>query len=208
MIKINLVTEVSVPTAARRKKREISLGAKPGDTILLIVLILSFLVIGANWYLLNAKKAHLEGTRNQLRTERDQLKTYIDKVQTLQTERDALKHKIDIIDQLKKQQHGPVRIMDEVSKALPDLLWLDAMTVKGKVVTLKGRAMDENAVANYIGNLDASPFFQEPNLVDLRLGGGGIYTFTLTCVFTYNPPEIKNGGSKKGNAGAHDGQGG
>ncbi len=205
MIKINLVAEVSAPAAVRRKKREISLGAKPGDTILLIVLLLSFLVIGGNWYLLNAKKSHLEATRNQLRAERDQLKTYIDKVQKLQAERDALRHKIDIIDKLKKQQHGPVRIMDEISKALPDLLWLDAMSVKGNVVSLRGEAMDENAVANYIGNLNASPFFREPNLIDLRLGSGGLYTFRLTCVFTYTPPEIKKGGGTKG---GNHGQGG
>ncbi len=207
MIKINLLGGVSAP-AARRKKRELSLGAKQGDLILLIVLLLSFVVIGGRWYMLSSKRAHLERQQAQLRVERDRLQTYIEKVKELETKRNTLKHKIDIIDQLKKQQHGPVRIMDEISRALPDLLWLDRMTVKGNVVTLNGEAMDENAVANYIGNLDASPFFQEPSLKDLRRGSKGLYKYTLTCVFTYNPPKIASAGRGRGPAGSGPGQGG
>ncbi|NOZ94476.1 MAG: PilN domain-containing protein [Acidobacteria bacterium] len=201
MIKINLVAEITPQAAARRaKKREISLGAKQGDILLLSVLLLSFLVTGGMWYHLSSKRAHLEKKQAELRVERDKLKVFIDKVAELETKREALQHKINIIDELKRNQHGPVRIMDEVSRALPDLLWLDKMTVKGNVVSLAGRAMDENAVANYISNLDASPFFQEPTLGDLARSGKGVYTFRLTCVFTLKPPEIKGAG--EGNAAA------
>jgi len=208
MIKINLLAEATAPAASRRKKREFTLGAKQGDLILLIVLAISFLVIGGRWYLLSAKRSGLQEKQRQLQVERDQLQVYIDKATELEAKRDALKHKIDIIDQLKKRQHGPVRIMDEISRALPDLLWLDSMTVKGKVVTVKGQAMDENAVANYISNLDSSPFFQEPSLVDLKLGNRGLYSYTLTCVFTYNPPKIKSKGEGATSPGAEKGQGG
>jgi len=199
MIKINLVAEITPQAAARRaKKREISLGAKQGDILLLSILLVSFIVVGGMWYHLSSKKTRLEQRQAQLRVERDKLKVFIDKVAELEKKREALQHKIKIIDDLKRNQHGPVRIMDEVSRALPDLLWLDNMTVKGNVVTLVGKAMDENAVANYISNLDASPFFQEPSLVDLARRGKGIYTFNLNCVFTLKPPEIK--GSAEGRA--------
>jgi len=201
MIKINLVAEITPQAAARRaKKREISLGAKQGDILLLSVLLLSFLVTGGMWYHLSSKRAHLEKKQAELTVERDKLKVFIDKVAELETKREALQHKINIIDDLKRNQHGPVRIMDEVSRALPDLLWLDKMTVKGNVVSLAGGAMDENAVANYISNLDASPFFQEPTLGDLVRRKKGVYTFRLTCIFTLKPPEIKGAG--EGNAAA------
>ncbi len=204
MIKINLVAEITPQAAARRaKKREISLGAKQGDVLLLSVLLLSFVVVGGMWYHLSSKRARLEKKQAELRVERDKLKVFIDKVAELEQKRETLQHKINIIDDLKRNQHGPVRIMDEVSRALPDLLWLDQMAVKGNVVTLRGRAMDENAVANYISNLDASPFFQEPSLADLaRSSRGGIYTFRLTCVFTLKPPEIKGTEEEKTAEGA------
>jgi type IV pilus assembly protein PilN len=197
MIKINLVAEITPQAAARRtKKRELSLGAKQGDILLLSVLLVAFLVTGGMWYHLSSTKTRLERRQAELRVERDRLKVFIDKVDELEKKREMLQHRINIIDELKRNQHGPVRIMDEVSRALPDLVWLDTMTVKGNVVTLKGQAMDENAVANYISNLDASPFFQEPSLVDLARSGQGLYSFTLNCVFTLKPPEIK--GAKEG----------
>jgi type IV pilus assembly protein PilN len=192
MIKINLVAEAAAPAAARRARREISLGVKQGDLILLIVLVLAFVVVGGNWYFLSSKRTTLQNQQRELQAERDKLQVYIDKVKELEVKRDALKHKIEIIDQLKENQHGPVRIMDEVSRALPDLVWLTNMTVANNVVTLNGQAMDENAVANYIANLDASPFFQEPTLVDLSRASRDIFNFRLTCVFTYKPPEIKS----------------
>lgn len=191
MIRINLVTEATAPAVTRRARREVSLGVRQGDIILLAMLVVAFVVVGGNWYLLSNERANLQEHERELKVEREKLQVYIDKVKQLEKKRDLLKHKIEIIDQLKRNQHGPVRIMDEVSRALPDLVWLDNMSVAAKVVTLQGRAMDENAVANYISNLDASPFFQEPTLVDLARVGREIFRFKLTCVFTYAPPKLK-----------------
>ncbi len=50
--------------------------------------------------------------------------------------------------------------------------------------------MDENAVANYISNLDASPFFEEPQLKNLQRDRGDTFRFQLKCVFNNRPPEI------------------
>ncbi len=190
MIKINLLAEAT-PQATKRRRPAISLGAKQGDIILLVMLGIAVVGVGANWYLLSTARSERQAHEGELRRERDRLQVFIDKVKELETKRDTLKHRISIIEELKKNQHGPVRIMDEVSRALPDLIWLNRMSVSGNVVTLNGTAMDENAVANYISNLDASPFFQEPALVSLTRGGQDTYTFQLTCVFTYSPPDIE-----------------
>ena len=203
MIKINLVAEISPQAAARRtKKREVSLGAKQGDILLLSVLLIAFLITGGMWYHLSSTRSRLQKQQAELRVERDRLKVFIDKVDELEKKREMLQHRINIIDELKQNQHGPVRIMDEVSRALPDLVWLNTMEVKGNIVTLQGQAMDENAVANYISNLDASPFFQEPTLVDLARKGKGVFSFRLNCVFTLKPPEIKGSKEDKAATGA------
>jgi type IV pilus assembly protein PilN len=191
MIKINLIAEAPTTPAARRKRTEVSLGAKQGDMILLIVLGLAVAVGGINWYLLSSKNARLRERERAAQEERDKLQVFIERVEQLEAKRDVLKQKITIIDQLKQNQFGPVRIMDEVSRALPDLTWLEQMNLQGNQVTLSGRAMDENAVANYITNLDESLFFQEPSLTDLSRADGDTFRFTLTCVFTYKPPKIE-----------------
>ena len=189
MIKINLIAET--PSAApTRRKREFSLGAKQGDLILLVVLAIAFLIVGTNWMLLRDKRGDLKKEQAELTVIRNELQPFIDKVEELEAKRAALKHKIDVINNLKQNQQGPVRIMDEVSRALPELVWLTDMKVKGNLLTITGMAMDENAVANYIANLKASPFFQEPKLKDLSRAQADTFRFSLECIFTHSPPEI------------------
>lgn len=191
MIKINLVAEA--PTKAARTKRagpEFSLGARQGDILLLAVLAVALLGIGTRWLLLKNERDHLREVEREKRVQRDELQPYIQKVQELEAKRDQLRHKISVINNLKQNQRGPVRIMDEVSRALPDLVWLTKMTMRGNNLTISGVAMDETAVANYISNLDSSPFFQEPTLKRMARGKEDSFSFILECSFTYAPPEI------------------
>ena len=53
----------------------------------------------------------------------------IAEVEAFQRRKDSLQSRIDLINQLKQNQKGPVRIMDRISQDLPDLVWLDKMTV-------------------------------------------------------------------------------
>ena len=190
MIKINLVAEAPQAAASRRKRPQVSLGARQGDIILLSILALAAVITGGHYYILHSKQENLKQIESARRRERDELQVFILKVQELEKKRADLKHKIDVIKGLKDSQQGPVRIMDEVSRALPDLVWLERLNLSGDTLTLVGRAMDENNVANYISNLDASPFFQEPSLKDLARADKDTFRFTLTCVFTYAPKEI------------------
>ena len=194
MIKINLISEAPTAAVTKRKRPEFSLGAKQGDIILVTMLAIALAVSGTWWYLLTSKRADLQETERQRTVERDELKPFIDKVEELEAKRTLLKRKVDVINDLKNKQHGPVRIMDEVSRALPDLIWLEKLSLSGNAITLTGQAMDENAVANYYSNLDASPFFEEPVVKNLARRGED-FSFTLSAVFTYEPPEIEKASS-------------
>ena len=121
----------------------------------------------------------------------------------LEARREGLRHKINVINELKRTQQGPVRIMVEVSRALPELVWLTSLTLKGTGVAISGVAMDENAVANYISNLDESPFFDEPEMKNMARSRGDSFAFTLNCVFDNSPPEIAGAeGSQQAGAGS------
>jgi type IV pilus assembly protein PilN len=191
MIKINLVAETPAAASIQAERPQFSLGAKQGDIILLIVLAVSLVVVGTQWFLLTSQRSELREVERQRRRERDELLVYIKKVEQLEARREALRHKINVINELKRNQQGPVRILDEVSRALPELVWLTKLTLKGNEVAVSGNAMDENAVANYISNLDASPFFDEPLLKNLARGRGDTFSFGLTFVFNSEPPEIE-----------------
>jgi len=190
MIKINLITEAPTATVTKRRRPEFSLGAKQGDIILVTVLAIAVAVCGTWWFILKSNRTELKEIERQRTVERDELQPYIDKVEELEAKRALLKRKVDVINELKNKQHGPVRIMDEVSRALPELVWLNQLKLAGNSITLTGTAMDENAVANYYSNLDASPFFEEPLVKNIARRGED-FGFTLTATFTYEPPEIQ-----------------
>ena len=76
--------------------------------------------------------------------------------------------------------------MDEVSNALPDLLWLDRMELKGNQISIDGKALNPPAVANFFTNLKLVQAFQEPKLTMLAAASAGsanLYNYKLTFVF-------------------------
>jgi type IV pilus assembly protein PilN len=202
MIKINLVAETPAAATVKTEKTQFSLGTRQGDIVLVVTLVLGAIVVGTQWYLLTTQRADLRAVESQRRQERDELLKYIKLVEQLEARREALRHKINVINDLKQKQQGPVRIMDEVSQALPELVWLTRMTLKGSSVVLSGTAMDENAVANYITNINASPYFEEPILKNLSRSRGDTFGFSLNCTFINSPPEIAAEGAQRAGAGS------
>src|SRR6185295_12901533 len=124
------------------------------------------------------------------RLEADRLKSIIEEVKEYEDKKASLEAKIQLINALKTNQKGPVRLMDEISKALPDLVWLTALDVSANAVTMRGKTLSPNAVATYLENLKKSPFFAEPVFKSLGQDGGtsGTYSWEMTLIF--NPAAV------------------
>lgn len=187
MITINLVAEGRRPVVARPTKGpSVSLGG--GEDIATYMLIVGFLIGGiifGLWWL--RLSGTIKGNDEDIRVAEqtvEELQEIIRQVEEFERKEQELELKIQVITDLKTNQQGPVRIMDEISKALPELLWLDQKRVAGTNVTLSGRAFNTNAVANFLENLDRVPEFQEPVLRDTTQNGQ-IYTFTIS--FNFQP---------------------
>jgi type IV pilus assembly protein PilN len=181
MIKINLLVEARAEKVARAPL--ISLGAANlNNYILLGLIVVSLAFVGLRYWKLSSTLAGIKAEIVVNQREYDRLKPIIAEVEAFKKKNAELKHKIEVIEELKQKQYGPVRVMDEVSKALPDLLWLTNMSYAGgNVLTLQGQALNENAVANFISNLGASPFFAEPSLKIMSQDERGVFTFELSC---------------------------
>jgi len=101
----------------------------------------------------------------QARQEKDQLQYVIAKLDEQQKAKASLMKKIGLINQLKSQQDLAVRIMDELSRNLPDWVWLDEVGYDLKNVQIRGNALSNNLVADFIANLENSPYFESVNLI-------------------------------------------
>ncbi|MBI4918003.1 MAG: PilN domain-containing protein [Acidobacteria bacterium] len=186
MIKINLLVEARADKVS--KAPLISLGTGNINNYLLLgALVLAIGWVGLRYWQLSSRLADVKAEVAVNQREYDRLKPIIEEVEAFKKRNAELRHKIEVIEQLKANQYGPVRLMDEVSKALPELLWLTDLTVSGPAISMRGQALNENAVANFIANLGASPFFSEPVLKIMSQNEASVFTFDLSCNFSYTP---------------------
>ncbi|MFP3939353.1 MAG: PilN domain-containing protein [Acidobacteriota bacterium] len=202
MIRINLLSEGRRPTAVR-KSRTASLAERDWTNLLLLGGILfGVLVTGVYWLYLDRQKSGVQEEVAVAEEEVERLKPILEEVEEFKRKQADLEHKIAVITDLKDQQTGPVRVMDAVSRALPELLWLDQMEVSAAQIRITGQAFNVNAISNLIENLDRVPEFREPRVGPVR-DQGEVYQFTLTVEYSLTPDEPE--AEEDGEPGAGDG---
>jgi type IV pilus assembly protein PilN len=191
MIKINLLSEGKRP-AAVRKARTVGLqGADIGQWLLVAGILVGVLVAVWRWYFLKQELEAKVQEVAQAQKEVDELQEVIKQVDEFKRKKAELERKIKVINDLKLNQRGPVRVMDYISRALPELLWLDRMRMNASSIEVEGRAFNTNAVAAFMENLDKVPEFKEPTLKDTQAQALGVYHYVIDFDYTFAPPAAK-----------------
>lgn len=196
MIKINLVREgraVRGAGAAPALPTAVAAGA-PATTnvnniLILALLALGVLAAGGYWFWEKRILAEHKDLADQRRVEAQKLERIIHEVEDYQKRKDNLQQRIDLINQLKQNQKGPVRILDQVSRDLPDLVWLDSMDISGGRIALNGRGLNPNAIALFIENIKNDPYFEEPQVNSINRVSEAplVYTYDMNFAFTWAP---------------------
>jgi type IV pilus assembly protein PilN len=152
--------------------REARRAADLRETVALLFLGL-VVVLGAMFFLDKSVKSDLSATQAtvaQLEADIERYKPQQALVQKFKKQKKQLQDKLDIIASLEEARNGPVRILDELSKNVPERLWLTSISTKGKGIKLEGQSLDTGVVADFLRGLNASPYF---NNVDLDNTSGG-----------------------------------
>jgi type IV pilus assembly protein PilN len=192
LIKINLAREgravrgagaapvaaAGVPTAG---------GANLNNVIIGALAIIGLLAALGYWYWQKSERDERLETIELREAEAKKLESIIAEVEDYQRRKDSLQNRIDLINQLKQNQKGPVRIMDQISRDLPDLVWLDNMTINSGRVSIAGRGLNPNAIALFIENVKNDPYFEEPTVGALTQVSQTppVYSFDMNFAFTY-----------------------
>ena len=151
-----------------------------------LVSIISLALMGFLFYKTSTYKSELEDTISRLRAERNKLSDILKKIKETEEKKKLLMQKTQIIENLINRQVLPVKLMDLVSKALPDAVWLTSMEYSGRMLKIKGNALTNNMIADFIANLEASGLFQEVNLISSaksrKYKEAEVYEFQLEAV--------------------------
>jgi type IV pilus assembly protein PilN len=177
MIKINLLP---VPKARKVKKQ-----AEMRSQFILagLIIVIVGLLCGTTWMSLNKQTKVLVAKKAEANVELERLKELVKEVEGYEQNKKNLEEKNRIIEQLKKNQSGPVHLLDELSNGLEKLkLWLTQLEVKGKAIDMTGKALTNSDIVEFISNLKASKYFSDVQLVEskqIQEQGISIYSFRL-----------------------------
>ena len=156
MIRINLL-----PVRATQKKEKLR-----GQIIILILclIVVSLACGGAYLHItmkIDAERAEITSKNNQINSLRKQIGE-VGRFKKLQEE---LRGKLEILDTLKKGRSGPARYLDELNRIIPEKLWLTEFVESSGDVKVKGVALSEKTVAEFMRSLTMSQYFENVNLV-------------------------------------------
>ena len=158
-----------------------------------LILLVAIAAIVVLFFYLRGEMTKEQDLLAQAQEEKQSLQYVVAKLDELEKQRDLLQRKIRLIQDLKAIQPSAVIIMDELSKHLPEWVWLTETTYSGQSVRLKGRSVSNNLLADYIHNLEESPFFQDVNLISSiqrRTRNDSFYEFSLSTRFL--PPRSES----------------
>jgi type IV pilus assembly protein PilN len=182
MIRINLLPLKETERAIGRRQQVSVLAL--GVTIALLIMVVPFLVQGRRLASLNAQI-------EELNKEVQQYNTQVKEVRDLERLKKELQTKLQVIQDLNRKRVGPSHVLDDLSAATPDNLWLIDFGESNGQATVTGLALDNETIARFMRQLQDSPYFHAVDLVETSrtspqpaagLSGGTPVSFTRFIV--------------------------
>ena len=161
MIRINLLAveraSAKKPMAAPFAGQQMAVGCG-------LILLLSAGLLAWRYFALETDSKRLDEEIAAAQQETARLHGVIQQVQQFEQRRAQLQQRVVLIEELRKGQTGPVHMLDQVSRALPPMLWLTELKQNDKVpgeVTLEGKCTTLTGLSDFVANLEASGYFKK-----------------------------------------------
>jgi type IV pilus assembly protein PilN len=187
MIRINLLAG-----ERERPKTKAAVPFDIGQKVTLVgslILVAAALGIGWWWWSLDREKARIASDISEAQRETARLQSILHQVSAFDKQKQQLQQRVALIEALRKGQSGGVHMLDELSKALPEMLWLTQLKQDGGELTIEGRCTTLTALSDLVANLEHSRYFRKPvEIVDSQVDntqtqGPELIKFALKATF-------------------------
>ncbi|HEY7170553.1 MAG TPA: PilN domain-containing protein [Vicinamibacterales bacterium] len=159
MIKINLLT------AERRvTKKKLAFGSAQLITVGCGgILLAALLACGWRFYAVAADNSQLDRDLATATKEAASLHGVIAQLQDFEQRRTKLQQRVGLIEQLRAEQRGPVHMLDQISRALPQMVWLTEIKQApgSNDVTIDGRTTSITSVSDFASALEGTGYFKK-----------------------------------------------
>jgi type IV pilus assembly protein PilN len=169
MIRINLLAV----ERERAKGRATFQFAQKVTVACSLILVVAALAIGWWYWSLRKDSAALDEELAAAQEETRRLTAVIQQVQEFERRKTQLQERVTLVEELRQGQSGPVHMLDEISKALPQMLWLLELKQQGQALTITGRCTSLTSITDFVENLESSGYFRKPvEIVESRVEPG------------------------------------
>ena len=187
MIHINLL-----PVARERAPQRVLVPAAHRVTIAATLILLATTVFIGWWFWsLQQQSQGLDQEIARVEEETRQIQSVLEQVRKFEAQKTVLQQRVSLIEQLRKGQAAPVHLLDEISRSLPERLWLNELSQTGSEFTMSGVTDSLTAVSDFVANLENTRWFQKPvEILDSQVQAdpkaGDLVKFQVKAAFT-NP---------------------
>jgi len=186
MIRINLL-----PVKAAQKKEML----KGQLMVIVLVLIVTVGVCGAAYTHIVGAVDDVQVQIDQKKSQIAQLQKAIREVKDFEKRQKDLRAKLNVLEELKTARIGPVYLLDELYKAIPEKLWLTKFKEGSGRAQISGIGASEKTVATFMRNLEESGSFEgvELKVTKQRVQDNiKFQEFQLSCKTVSGKPESKS----------------
>jgi type IV pilus assembly protein PilN len=123
----------------------------------------------------------------------------IEEIQKLREQTQAMLARKKVVETLQGNRSEAVNLLDQLVRQLPEGVHLRSVRQTGGTVSLAGYAQSNARVSSLLRNLEASPWLQEPSLVEIRAattGNARLNEFTVNVKLTRTSAEAPEVHSK------------
>src|SRR5688572_6276875 len=96
------------------------------------------------------------------------LDTQIEEIRKIREETASLLAKKQVVEGLQSNRSEPVQLLDQLLRQLPEGVYLKGVKQVGPKVNVSGYAQSNARVSTLMRNLGASPYLENPELVEVK----------------------------------------
>lgn len=190
MIRVNLLPHRQIRREARQRQFGLMAAFSAISASALVFMVYS--VINAGIDTQSERNARLEAAIVKLDKE-------IKDIQDLKNQITAMLERKQVVENLQTNRGQAVVVFDELSRQLPEGMYLKSIKQAGNSITLEGVADTNARVATLVRNYNASAWLESPGLVEIKAvaaNGQKQNVFTLTVKLKSSQVEAEDGASK------------
>ena len=159
MIRVNLLPHRQIKREARQREFGLMAG---------FAAIAAAVIIFMGWTFINARVDAQTERNTRLDIAIVQLDKEIADIKNLKDQISAMLERKQVVENLQTNRSQAVVVLDEISRQLPEGMYLKSIKQQGNLISIEGVADTNARIATLVRNLSTSKWMESPNLIEIK----------------------------------------